>query len=218
VTPLNPSRQPPSLPRAPGGRSDWAEIGASAVADAVCDHVHSNARTVSGAIRPNASVASRGFHAWQHETQRRCVALPLERRRGPRGSPAGTGARGFARRLGTSSAPAQRGVSRVANGLLRRKGAACWNREGTSERARECPHVTAVYNIDKPNPAFAGISAKPSDGLEPSTPSLPWESRGNRSQPAATVCAYLSPFRDACVCHRLPPVATARLHKCSIPA
>jgi hypothetical protein len=95
--------------RWPGGGLGEAEIDASALADAVRDLVHSNARTVSGAIRPNASVASRRCHAWQHETQRRCAALPLERRRGPRSSPAATGARGFARRLGTSSAPAQRG-------------------------------------------------------------------------------------------------------------
>ena len=46
--------------------------------------------------------------------------------------------------------------------------------EGTSGSARECPHVTAVCHGDNPAAHFAGISAKPSDGLEPSTPSLPW--------------------------------------------
>jgi hypothetical protein len=45
--------------------------------------------------------------------------------------------------------------------------------EGTSGSARECPRVTGVYDLDKPNARFAGISSKPSDGLEPSTPSLP---------------------------------------------
>jgi hypothetical protein len=33
--------------------------------------------------------------------------------------------------------------------------------------------VTRVYDLDKTNRRFAGTSAKPSDGLEPSTPSLP---------------------------------------------
>jgi hypothetical protein len=33
--------------------------------------------------------------------------------------------------------------------------------------------VTGVYELDKLTARFAGISAKPSDGLEPSTPSLP---------------------------------------------
>jgi len=40
----------------------------------------------------------------------------------------------------------------------------------TSNVPRKCPRVTAVYCIDKPNSRFAGLSAKPSDGLEPSTP------------------------------------------------
>jgi hypothetical protein len=46
--------------------------------------------------------------------------------------------------------------------------------------------------------------AKPSDGLEPSTPSLPWHPRGNRSQPTATVC----PFEPFLRPQHLPPVAT----------
>jgi hypothetical protein len=51
--------------------------------------------------------------------------------------------------------------------------AASRDREGTSDRAREWPRVTGVYCPDKAPRHFAGISAKPSDGLEPSTPSLP---------------------------------------------
>jgi hypothetical protein len=58
--------------------------------------------------------------------------------------------------------------------------------------------------------------AKPSDGLEPSTPSLPWNVSGNRWQPTATVFAYLSRFRLTSICHGLPPVAPAGLHKGSI--
>src|SRR2546422_9169449 len=55
------------------------------------------------------------------------------------------------------------------------------------------------------------------DGLEPSTPSLPcapkplpWVATGCRS-------AYLSRFRDSPICDRLPPVAPAWLHRCSMP-
>jgi hypothetical protein len=45
---------------------------------------------------------------------------------------------------------------------------------------------------------------------------LPWRSRGKRSQPTATVFAYLSRFHGRSICHRLRPVATAGLHKGSI--
>jgi hypothetical protein len=38
--------------------------------------------------------------------------------------------------------------------------------------------VTGVYGRDKQLRRFAGISGKPSDGLEPSTPSLPWRFLG----------------------------------------
>src|SRR5919108_4049588 len=48
-------------------------------------------------------------------------------------------------------------------------------------------------------------------------PSLPFWGHGNWSQPTATVFAYFSRFRGRSICHRLPPVATARLHKRSIP-
>ena len=56
---------------------------------------------------------------------------------------------------------------------------------------------------------FAGTLG-PSSGLEPETPSLPCAPIGNRSQPAATVFAYLSRSRGCPICHELPPVATAR--------
>jgi hypothetical protein len=57
---------------------------------------------------------------------------------------------------------------------------------------------------------------KASDGLEPPPLSLPFWGRGNWSQPTATVFACLSRCRRGPICHRLPPVATARLHKRSI--
>jgi len=94
--------------------------------------------------------------------------------------------------------------------------------------ARGCPPVPGMCTRLVPAHAgraktgntigsFAGLLSKPSDGLEPSTPSLPCAPIGNRSQPVATVLACWSRFRGSCICHRLPLVATARLHKRSIP-
>ncbi len=40
----------------------------------------------------------------------------------------------------------------------------------------------------------SGTFAEPSDGLEPSTPSLPCAPNGNRSQPAATIFAWFCGF------------------------
>jgi hypothetical protein len=65
------------------------------------------------------------------------------------------------------------------------------------------------------NHAFAG-TREPSDGLEPSTPSLPCAADGNGSQRTATVSAYSRRFRADPICHRLPTVATTGLHKGSI--
>jgi hypothetical protein len=45
---------------------------------------------------------------------------------------------------------------------------------------------------------------------------LPWSLGGNRWQRTATVFAYLSRPRPCPICHRLPLVATAGLHKASI--
>jgi hypothetical protein len=60
------------------------------------------------------------------------------------------------------------------------------------------------------------LPKRASDGLEPSTPSLPSDFRCNRSQPTATVFACLRRFQIRVVCQWLPPVTTAWLHKCSI--
>jgi hypothetical protein len=57
-------------------------------------------------------------------------------------------------------------------------------------------------------PLVCSPFAEPSDGLEPSTPSLPWNAACNRSQRTATVLAY---FCGSCGrglaadCHRLQP-------------
>jgi hypothetical protein len=53
-------------------------------------------------------------------------------------------------------------------------------------------------------------------GIEPATPSLPWNDSGNWSQPTATVFACLSRFGGHPICRRLRRVATAGLHKGSI--
>jgi hypothetical protein len=45
-----------------------------------------------------------------------------------------------------------------------------------------------------------GFQCKPSDGLEPSTPSLPWASLGNWSQPTATFLACFCRFRAQLIC------------------
>ena len=62
--------------------------------------------------------------------------------------------------------------------------AARLTREGTSARARECPRVTQRLRHRHPSRRFAGAFVKPSDGLEPSTPSLPFSfdegSKGTR--------------------------------------
>ena len=97
-------------------------------------------------------------------------------------------------------------------------------------RAQQCPLVPArpkMYPSSYPRDAGAASGqttespicrafSKPSDGLEPSTPPLPCHFHGNRSQSAATVFASLSRSCGRPMFHRLPPVATARLHKRSI--
>ena len=64
--------------------------------------------------------------------------------------------------------------------------------------------LDANVATDNKDPRYAGLFLKPSDRLEPSTPSLPWNDSGNRSQPTATVFACLGRFREC----RLPAIAT----------
>src|SRR5919204_5909919 len=73
-----------------------------------------------------------------------------------------------------------------------------------------------VQVSSKEKAQICGTFAKPSDGLEPSTPSLPCAPFGNGSQPTARVLAYFHGFRRHRICDRLPPVATTGLHKGSI--
>src|SRR5262249_55558575 len=58
--------------------------------------------------------------------------------------------------------------------------------------------------------------AEPSDGLEPSTPSLPCAAFRNRQRTPATVFAWLGGLRARGICDQLRPVATTGLHKGSI--
>jgi hypothetical protein len=51
----------------------------------------------------------------------------------------------------------------------------------------------------KKQPICSGFS-KPSDGLEPSTPSLPFDARGNQSQPTATDLACFRGFGGRPIC------------------
>ena len=76
---------------------------------------------------------------------------------------------------------------------------------------------------DKPRskPGFVrqplcGAFAEPSDGLEPSTPSLPSASGGLPSVARGCGSAYVCRFWPDPICERLPPVAPAWLHKRSI--
>jgi hypothetical protein len=60
------------------------------------------------------------------------------------------------------------------------------------------------------------FSAKPSDGLEPSTPSLPCDFGGNRWQPVAKRFGLLRRFRGSKRSHRLRPIAPPFFHNLSI--
>src|SRR5262249_23680746 len=63
----------------------------------------------------------------------------------------------------------------------------CANPVRTSGSARESPRVTAVCRSGAREAHLQALSRKPSDGLEPSTPSLPWRSRGGHHVTAPTV-------------------------------
>jgi hypothetical protein len=90
-------------------------------------------------------------------------------------------------------------------------------RRGASRVPQMCPECVRVFSVQTTTKClFAGTLRKPSDGLEPSTPSLPSRFCGNWSQPVATVLACFRRFRGLPICHRLPLVAPARLHKRSI--
>jgi hypothetical protein len=76
--------------------------------------------------------------------------------------------------------------------------------------------TSAVLHLDNGKISYAGRNWKPSSGLEPETPSLPCAAK--RLPWVATRCgsSCLSGFRGCPICHRLPLVAPAWLHKRSI--
>ena len=74
-------------------------------------------------------------------------------------------------------------------------------------------HTQTVVRRKKP---LCRTFAEPSSGLEPETPSLPWNLSGNRCQPVASVFACFCGFRDSSIYRLLPPFATTGLHKGSI--
>jgi hypothetical protein len=74
------------------------------------------------------------------------------------------------------------------------------------------PRVQVGLNEKAPT---CGVFAEPSDGLEPSTPSSPWNVSSNRSQPVATDFACfrgLRARRFATNCHRLQPPGSIKVH------
>ena len=89
-----------------------------------------------------------------------------------------------------------------------------FRRHGTVEQRAAMDATSFGRRRDKP--AVSSGFQKPSDRLELLTPSLPCARRGERWQVDATVCRCFSIVRSARICDRLRPVATPRLHKCSI--
>jgi hypothetical protein len=78
---------------------------------------------------------------------------------------------------------------------------------------RYCGEVLRGAGLDNKKPRFPGIFClpKPSDGLEPSTPSLPSRFGGSWSQPTATILAYFRGFQGrafATGCHWLRPLGS----------
>ncbi len=60
----------------------------------------------------------------------------------------------------------------------------------TADVSGMCPHV---FRADKEKCQFAGALPKPSDGLEPSTPSLPFRFRGGKRGHARVTRDHESP-------------------------
>src|SRR5262249_20992907 len=77
-----------------------------------------------------------------------------------------------------------------------------------------CPECVRTFNEQATTKCrFAGTLVKPSDGLEPSPPSLPCAPNGKRSQRTATVFACFGRFRPLRICDQLPAFAPRGLHK-----
>jgi hypothetical protein len=82
---------------------------------------------------------------------------------------------------------------------------------------RSWGQVPGVFRAAQGNTkAICWPFVKPSDGLEPSTPSLPCAPKPLPWVATGCGLACLSRCRGRLICDRLPPVAPARFHKCSI--
>jgi hypothetical protein len=84
------------------------------------------------------------------------------------------------------------------------------------ERRRRVSFSQVAPRVSSPQPSAFISKSSPVEAQmnEPSTPSLPCAPIGNRSQPMATISACFRRSRGCPICHWLPPVATALLHKC----
>jgi hypothetical protein len=68
------------------------------------------------------------------------------------------------------------------------------------------PNEEVLHSVHRGNKEAAFYSGfvirkEPSDGLEPSTPSLPWNFSGKRWQPVATDLAYFCGLTVRRICH-----------------
>jgi hypothetical protein len=80
----------------------------------------------------------------------------------------------------SSSLPAKRGSPQLGSACTSQARHANSRDKGTPARARKCPRVPDVCKVGKGKRHLQGFPRKPSDGLEPSTPSLP--SSANRAK------------------------------------
>jgi hypothetical protein len=73
--------------------------------------------------------------------------------------------------------------------------------DGTALLSREVLSVVGHGNKEATICSGFVVLKEPSDGLEPSTPSLPWNFARNRWQPVATDLACFRRFRAQRICH-----------------
>jgi hypothetical protein len=177
-----------------------------------CGAAHDRARPVHlRTPRRCSGVRGLALHRLEHRDDRPPLRPPGPRQ--PRARSRATGracARaGGGRCVDVVPKPRKRGQQQRFEALSQKDSPACGRSVDAAARSRRpCRQRKELISRN---------FEKPSDGLEPSTPSLPcapkrlpWVAIGCRS-------AYLSRFRRPPICDRLPPVAPARLHKRSIP-
>src|SRR5207244_5394439 len=106
------------------------------------------------------------------------------------------------RALATQPTPTATFTRRVACCLVRKPlSLARPSRSGSAPRPDLLGSSDDAERVDLSDKAPPyGAFAESSDGLEPSTPSLPWNVSGNRWQPVATVFACFCGFRYSAVC------------------